>query len=237
MKYLKVKRKQRSIALTLTPEALDHSRSAIVSWVTCLWAQYAANGFSAHIDLSHYGLRNDFDIEQAFAQHCESLSPVARTLHASVLQWAQKPTTDLDDALDVFTEFNHHLCALNQLKPSGKAPKYSVKKQKHGPGVIMTLREDVIVMLGSDAASLCISGLTRAIAREKGGPVGIYNPFTAFKSHPAPDYASFHFWLMTQAFLQYMTDLPWSVAQVKELIPTAISLEGFFKQQQKPESV
>lgn len=230
MKYLKVKRQQRDITISLTPEALIHTQEAILSWVICLWAQYSANGFSVNIDLSHYGLKNDFDIENAFAQHCESMRPVARTLHASLLQWGKSPTSDVDNTLESFAEFNQHLPALNQLKPVGKAPKYSVKKQKQGPGVIMTLREDVISVLGIESARLCVSALSNAIAREKAGPVGLYNPFTAFTSSPATDYVSMSMWLMKTAFVRYLTDMPWTVAQIKEMLPHALALQSFFDQ-------
>ena len=176
MNYLYVKRKGRLITLTLSEAAREKPLPAIMSWSMGVVDQYRNEGFTASFDFSCYG--QGFDPAQSFSDYCQTLSPVAQLLHTSVLDWLSKTPCDVDDALDVFVDFERNREALNALVPCAKPPKYSVKKQKQGPGVIMTLREDVIAVLGIESARLCISALSKAIGREKGGPVGLYNPFT-----------------------------------------------------------
>ena len=226
MNYLYVKRKGRLITLTLSEAAREKPLPAIMSWSMGVVDQYRHEGFTVSFDFSCYG--QGFDPAQSFSDYCQTLSPVAQLLHTSVLDWLSKTPCDVDDALDVFVDFERNREALNALVPCAKPPKYSVKKQKQGPGVIMTLREDVIAILGIESARLCISALSKAIGREKGGPVGLYNPFTDFISSPAPNYASMSMWLMKTAFYRYLTDKSWTVAQVKEMLPSAVAIEGFF---------
>ena len=231
MKYLTVSRKQKHITLELTTEATDKPLEAIISWAVCILSVYEQEKFIATLNLGQLGLKNEDEMHVAFTRQCDSLSPIARTLHASLLHAAKQPTFNFDHALDMFTEFYHHQAELSTLKEKGKLPRYSVKKHTSGHGVILTLREDAIALLGPQSARLCVSALSKTVERERGGPVYLYNPHTAFATGQAPEYSSFSFWLMARAFTQYLTDLPWSIAQVKELAPQAIALSEFFERQ------
>jgi hypothetical protein len=155
-------------------------------------------------------------------QALASLSKPGRLLMDAVLHACKMPVRgDLDKNLQLIDSAFRHAQLLGQYPVDKLSIKYSLKKHRENPNLrLMTVRGDVLGNFGLEAAGLCLSALTKALSREMGLKISIWNGHEVFgpdygQSRVAPGYSDVNVFYARTMFVDYVCGIL-TVDQVKE---------------------
>jgi hypothetical protein len=208
--YLDLKRVKNAMQLGLTALAKKEFDGVSLSlWLQNTHEHYRISNIRSVIESSaqDFLMAHEAPTSKAMA----SLSEPGRLLMDAVLHACKMPVRgELDKNLQLIDSTFRHAQQLSQYPIDRLNIKYSLKKHRDDLNLrLMTVRGDVLGEFGLEAAGLCLSALTKALSREMGLKISIWNLHEVFgpdhgKSRVAPSYSDNDVFYARRMFVDYV---------------------------------
>lgn len=225
---IEVQRKNDKIILELTKKAEQAEPLSLGLWLSCIPGYYRSNGkemiFSDSITRSYP------DLEVLQKQYLANLSIPARYVAQAVFSSSGHPVFH---ALDKYSLFETMVGALQTMSPPAKpgklSIKYSLRKAKSAPNLlVMTIEEGIVERIGDENARFLLPILTGALRREKGKSITIWNLADSYK--PSLNFKSIEHAMLHRYTLQHLTETI-SVDEFKKNLALLNYLSEWFVEQ------